>query len=165
MIDQGLFLLQPMNGVQLYLEMIDDDPGGINTDDLIDIFIVDMILQATSSSSTQLNLTGINNISAMSFQFEAQCLPGFTGNFCTSAGTTPMPTPEVRGLSSGAKYGIISFAVIMVVMLLLVIILVVLGCIVVKQRREKKTLRSVAAGIAEEHDYSALVIATYSTNT
>ena len=150
-----------MNGVQLYIEMIDVDE---DEDELIDIFIVDLILQANTSSD-QPNRRGVNNIASMSLQFEAQCLPGFTGDFCMAditemADITDTTAGDDGSLSRNGKIGIGSLAFILVIF---VSIMLVLGYIVAKLRKEKKKLHSSTATRIEEPGYAALAHVGWST--
>ena len=148
-----------MNGVQLYIEMIDVDE---DEDELIDIFIVDLILQANTSSD-QPNRRGVNNIASMSLQFEAQCLPGFIGDFCM-ADITETTAGDDGSLSRNGIIGIGAFVFVLILMGIFVSIMIVLGYIVAKQRKEKKKLQLVTVSNTEEPDYAALVRALLVTS-
>ena len=143
-----------MNGVQLYIEMIDVDE---DEDELIDIFIVDLILQANTSSD-QPNRRGVNNIASMSLQFEAQCLPGFTGDFCMADITEMADITDTTAGGDGSlsRNGKIGIGSLLVLMGIFVSIMIVLGYIVAKQRKEKKKLHSSTATRIEEPGYAAL---------
>lgn len=123
-------------------------------DELIDIFVVDLVLEANKSMSLP-NLTGINNISTMSLQFEARCLFGFTGSFCA------LPMNEIPEAEDGlSRAGWVGFGVVITLVFLLLVILLVMAVLcrfVVKQQRRKNTFPAVSTESVQDHDHSSLV--------
>ena len=139
--------MQPMNGFQFYLEVIDDDSNK-PIDDLIDIIIVDRILEANSEIVT-MTATGMYEKVDIDLQLEARCLNGFTGDFCT-----------VRdGLSLTARIGVgVVFSVVLLLLLFLVVLLSVV--VFVKHRKKKKLMKrlgSISRRSEQEDHYTTLV--------
>ena len=110
-----------MEGVQLYLEMIDFDPN--NEDDLIDRFIINVTVPI-GSSITELNVTGIFGFAEISVSFEARCKSGYT---CKSV--------EADSSNIGVILG--SFSGVILLIILLIIVLSMVVCIVMITRKSK----------------------------
>ena len=81
-----------MNGVQLYLELIDSDQT--SPDELIDRYILDLNI-TRGSNITRTNLRGVFNITELNITFLAQCMPGYTGIFCETPTQIPTTTAIV----------------------------------------------------------------------
>ena len=109
-----------MEGVQLYLEMIDFDPN--NEDDLIDRFIINVTVPI-GNSITELNITGIFGFAEISVSFEARCKSGYT---CESVEADS----NNIGVILGSFVGVI-------LLILLVIGLSIIVCIVMITRKSK----------------------------
>ena len=69
---------QFLQGVQVYIEIRDDDGG--NDNKLIDLLLIDHNLPV--AESLQQNHTGIYNLVTMNLTITVFCVPGFTGPDC-----------------------------------------------------------------------------------
>ena len=101
-----------MEGVQLYLEMIDFDPN--NEDDLIDRFIINVKVPI-GSSITELNVTGIFGFAEISVSFEARCKSGYT---CESV--------EADSNNVGVILGSFGGIILLVIVLFMVVCIVMI---------------------------------------
>ncbi len=70
------------------MELIDEDIS--NSDELIDRYIIDITLPV-GSSIKKTNLKGIFNFTEVSMRIEAQCRPGFVGEFCLTDESKSQP--------------------------------------------------------------------------
>ena len=120
-----------MEGVQLYLEMIDFDRT--NEDDLIDRFVIDVTVPI-GSSINRYNVRGIFGFAEISVNFEARCKPGHTCEFYTE-------DAEPESNNVGAILGSIG-GVILLIILLVVSSIVVCIIVVPRQWRKNKSQSS-----------------------
>ena len=123
--------MQPTNGIQLYLELIDFDLR--NSDDLIDRYILDLNI-TRGSNITRNNLRGIFNITELNVTFQAECLPGFTGSFCQTTIQSPEQSSDITATIAISS----SVGVVALVALMALCIAVVLTCSLTIRRRLKK---------------------------
>ena len=130
-----------MEGVQLYLELIDFDAP--NEDDLIDRFIIDVTVPI-GSSIDRYNVRGIFGFAEVSVNFEARCKQGYT---CEFYETEVESNFSLLGVIFGSSGGFI-----LLVLPLIVIILYV--TVVYKQRGKIKSQSSLST---DDSEYSALV--------
>ena len=77
-----LLLFQNLEGIQLYMELIDRD--GYIVDELIDRFVINI----TSPELVNITSLGIFGLAEMNITTEVTCAPDFTGSFCTLVETT-----------------------------------------------------------------------------
>ena len=118
-----------MEGVQLYLEMIDFDPN--NEDDLIDRFIINITVPI-GSSITELNVTGIFGFAEISVSFEARCKSGYT---CEAETESHDDDDDDDVLILILIIGCVIFVILLVIVLIVV-------CIVIVTRRKKSKSKS-----------------------
>lgn len=80
-----LFTCMHMQGIQLYLDILDNDDASDRIDDLIEAFEIDIEpsdLNASLPQSSIQTLSGRYEFASVRLSFELECLPGFIGRDC-----------------------------------------------------------------------------------
>ena len=117
-----------MEGVQLYLEMIDFDSN--SEDELIDRFVIDVKVPI-GSSINKYDVRGIFGFAEISVNFEARCKPGYTCEFYTE-------DAEPESNNVGATLGSIGGVILLIILLIVVPSIVVCIIVVTRQWRKNK---------------------------
>ena len=130
-----------MEGVQLYLEMIDFDVP--NEDDLIDRFIIDVTVPI-GSSIDRYNVRGIFGFAEISVNFEARCKPGYPCEFYTEDAK-----PESNNV--GAIFGSIGGVIILLILVSSIVVYIV---VVKRQWRKNKYQSQSSQPVSDPENFT-----------
>ena len=170
-----------MDGVQLYIELVDEDFNSPH--ELIDTFLVNVSGGLTTSQT----YSGVYNLAEITLTTRLVCLPGFPGEFCenfietffedtataitniapstdtdtTDMDITPSTDMDVTSLTGTSDLVKITVSVVMVVffvaLTLLIILMALLGLLYSRKKKKSvKTLESVTYSINHAETESEL---------
>ena len=119
-----------MEGVQLYLEMIDYDFN--SKDELIDRFVMNVTVPI-GSSINKYDVRGIFGFAEISVNFEARCKPGYTCEFYTE---------DAEPESNNVRVILGSIGGVILLIILLTVPFIIVCIVVVTRPKEKSKFQS-----------------------
>ncbi len=127
-------MLQPSEGFQLYLEVLDDDIqfDGEDANELVDRFVFDMTLIAGAGFSVENDL-GMFEKATLKMDVFASCSSGYQGLFCSS--------PPMQSILTGV---LASVGGVVLTMIIVIIVAVIVSCLITRFRSRRKLKKNVS---------------------